>query len=87
MLFRSEVADISKTSVCPLAKVMRKELKDRGIKGVKVVYSKEIPMKPADSAETGKRQIPGSQSFVPPVAGMILAGEVIKHIVGMQGQR
>lgn len=82
-----EVADISKTSVCPLAKVMRKELKDRGIKGVKVVYSKEIPMKPADSAETGKRQIPGSLSFVPPVAGMILAGEVIKHIVGMQGQR
>lgn len=80
-----EVADISKTSVCPLAKVMRKELKDRGIKGVKVVYSKEIPMKPADSAETGKRQIPGSLSFVPPVAGMILAGEVIKHIVGMQG--
>lgn len=82
-----EVADISKTSVCPLAKVMRKELKDHGIKGVKVVYSKEIPMKPADSAETGKRQIPGSLSFVPPVAGMILAGEVIKHIVGMQGQR
>lgn len=82
-----EVADISKTSVCPLAKVMRKELKDRGIKGVKVVYSKEIPMKPADSAETGKRQIPGSLSFVPPVAGMILAREVIKHIVGMQGQR
>ncbi|MBQ9091713.1 MAG: tRNA threonylcarbamoyladenosine dehydratase [Anaerotignum sp.] len=79
-----EVADISKTSVCPLAKVMRKELKDRGIKGVKVVYSKEIPMKPADSSETGKRQIPGSLSFVPPVAGMILAGEVIKHIAGIQ---
>lgn len=79
-----EVADISKTSVCPLAKVMRKELKERGIKGVKVVYSKEIPMKPADSVETGKRQIPGSLSFVPPVAGMILAGEVLKYIAGVQ---
>lgn len=79
-----EVADISKTSVCPLAKVMRKELKDRGIKGVKVVYSKELPMKPADSSETGKRQIPGSLSFVPPVAGMILAGEVLKHIAGVE---
>ena len=76
-----EVADISKTSVCPLAKVMRKELKDRGIKGVKVVYSKEIPMKPADSDETSRRQTPGSLSFVPPVAGMILAGEVIKHMM------
>ena len=76
-----EVVDISKTSVCPLAKVMRKELKDRGIKGVKVVYSKEIPVKPADSDETSRRQTPGSLSFVPPVAGMILAGEVIKHIV------
>lgn len=75
-----EVADISKTSVCPLAKVMRKELKDRKIRGVKVVYSKEIPSKPAESMETGKRQIPGSLSFVPPVAGMILAGEVIRHI-------
>ena len=76
-----EVVDISKTSVCPLAKVMRKELKDRGIKGVKVVYSKEIPVKPADSDETSRRQTPGSISFVPPVAGMILAGEVIKHII------
>lgn len=81
---RFEVADISKTSVCPLAKVMRKELKDRGIKGVKVVYSKEIPAKPADSDETSRRQTPGSLSFVPPVAGMILAGEVIKHIAGIK---
>lgn len=81
---RFEVADISKTSVCPLAKVMRKELKVRGIHGVKVVYSKELPKKPAESQETGKRQIPGSLSFVPPVAGMILAGEVIKHIVGVE---
>jgi len=76
-----EVTDISKTSVCPLAKVMRKELKDRGIRGVKVVYSKEIPVKPADSDETQRRQTPGSLSFVPPVAGMILAGEVIKYII------
>ena len=81
---RFEVVDISKTSVCPLAKVMRKELKNRGISGVKVVYSKELPIKPADSEETGKRQIPGSLSFVPPVAGMILAGEVIRHIVGIE---
>ena len=81
---RFEVADISKTSVCPLAKVMRKELKNRGISGLKVVNSKELPLKPADSQETGKRQIPGSLSFVPPVAGMILAGEVIRHIVGVE---
>ena len=80
---RFEVADISKTSVCPLAKVMRKELKVRGIRGVKVVYSKELPQKPAESQETGKRQIPGSLSFVPPVAGLILAGEVIRHIAGV----
>nr|WP_294582000.1 tRNA threonylcarbamoyladenosine dehydratase [uncultured Anaerotignum sp.] len=80
---RFEVADISKTSVCPLAKVMRKELKVRGIKNVKVVYSKEEPQKPAESTETGKRQIPGSLSFVPPVAGLLLAGEVIRHIAGI----
>ena len=80
---RFEVADISKTSVCPLAKVVRKELKVRGIKNVKVVYSKEEPQKPAESPETGKRQIPGSLSFVPPVAGLLLAGEVIRHIAGV----
>ena len=80
---RFEVTDISKTSVCPLAKVMRKELKVRGIKNVKVVYSKEEPQKPAESPETGKRQIPGSLSFVPPVAGLLLAGEVIRHIAGV----
>lgn len=81
---RFEVADIGKTSVCPLAKVMRKELKDRGIRGVKVVYSKELPQKPGTSSESGKRQIPGSLSFVPSAAGMILAGEVICHIAGIQ---
>ena len=80
---RFEVTDISKTSVCPLAKVMRKELKVRGIKNVKVVYSKEEPQKPAEAPETGKRQIPGSLSFVPPVAGLLLAGEVIRHIAGV----
>lgn len=80
---RFEVTDISKTSVCPLAKVMRKELKVRGIKNVKVVYSKEEPQKPVASTETGKRQIPGSLSFVPPVAGLLLAGEVIRHIAGI----
>ena len=80
---RFEVTDISKTSVCPLAKIMRKELKVRGIKNVKVVYSKEEPQKPAESPETGKRQIPGSLSFVPPVAGLLLAGEVIRNIAGV----
>lgn len=80
---RFEVTDISKTSVCPLAKIMRKELKVRGIKNVKVVYSKEEPQKPAESPETGKRQIPGSLSFVPPVAGLLLGGEVIRHIAGV----
>ena len=81
---RFEVADISKTSVCPLAKVMRKELKDRGIRGVKVVFSKEQPQKPCESLETGKRQTPGSLSFVPPAAGMVLAGEVIRCLVGIK---
>lgn len=81
---RFEVADIAETSVCPLAKIMRKELKERGIRRVKVVYSKEPPLKPAVSAEEGRRQVPGSLSFVPPVAGMILAGEVIKSIAGIE---
>lgn len=91
-----EVADISKTSVCPLAKVMRRELKKRGISHVKVVYSKEEartwvknesshketeqPM----SQENGRKKIPpASIAFVPPVAGMILAGEVVKDICGL----
>ncbi|MBQ2747267.1 MAG: tRNA threonylcarbamoyladenosine dehydratase [Firmicutes bacterium] len=70
------VADIYKTSVCPLAKVMRKELKARGIKKLKVVYSEEVPLKSDD----GERS-PASISFVPPVAGLILAGEVIKDLI------
>jgi len=73
-----EVTDIYKTSVCPLAKVMRKELRARNIKKLKVVYSKEEPIK-LNKAE-GK-QIPGSISFVPSVAGLIIAGEVIKDII------
>lgn len=79
-----EVADISKTSICPLAKVMRKELKNRRITKVKVVYSKELPKTPANSLEQGKRQIPGSVSFVPPVAGMILASEVIRELLDIK---
>lgn len=75
-----EVTDIYKTSVCPLAKVMRKELRAKGIKKLKVVYSKEEPINPFD--ENGKRsKVPGSVSFVPSVAGMIIAGEVIKDII------
>lgn len=81
---RFEVADIAKTSVCPLAKVMRKELRERGISGVKVVYSKEEVRKPLDSSEIGKRQIPGSISFVPSSAGLILAGEVIRFLAGIE---
>ena len=73
-----EVADIYKTQVCPLAKVMRKELKNRGIKKLKVVYSKEEPIK-NDNID-GKR-VPASISFVPSVAGLIIAGEVIKDLI------
>lgn len=72
-----EVVDIYKTSVCPLAKVMRKELRARGIEKLKVVYSKEEPIKPID----GEYKTPASISFVPSVAGLIIAGEVIKDII------
>lgn len=84
-----EITDISKTSVCPLCKVMRKELKARGIYHLKVLYSKE---KPVDTSgrRTGedagnRRSIPGSISFVPPVAGLLIAGEVIRDIIGIEG--
>lgn len=78
-----EVADISKTSVCPLAKVIRQELKRRKIKKVKVVYSKELPIKPALSEEeSSKRQLPGSNAFVPSAVGLIIAGEVIRDLLG-----
>lgn len=73
-----EVADIYQTSVCPLAKVMRRELKKRGIKKLKVVYSKEPPV-------SGSRP-PGSIAFVPAAAGLILAGEVVKDLAGMRSE-
>ncbi|MCR3759935.1 tRNA threonylcarbamoyladenosine dehydratase [Clostridium felsineum] len=92
-----EVTDIYKTSICPLAKVMRHELRKRGVKSLKVLYSKETPLKPkldevitckegcvcsnGSRKCTQKRQIPASISFVPPVAGMIIGGEVIKDIM------
>ena len=97
-----EVADIYETSVCPLAKVMRRELKKRGIKKLKVVYSKEKPIRPEEDLEiscrthcicppgtertcTVRRDIPGSNAFVPSVVGLIIAGEVVKDITGMNG--
>ncbi len=95
-----EVADIYETSVCPLARVMRRELKSRGIKRLKVVYSKEKALTPIDDMAisckencicppgtqrkcTARRQVPGSTAFVPSVAGLIIAGEVIKDITGV----
>ena len=83
-----KIADINKTSICPLAKVMRKELKKRNIKNVKVLYSTEEPIKVDGNLEnrilkenTNKRQVPGSISFVPSVAGLIIAGEIIKDLI------
>ena len=76
-----EIVDIYKTSVCPLAKVMRKELKARGINSLKVVYSKEEPIKLNEIYKKEGRQVPGSISFVPSVAGLIIVGEVIKDII------
>ena len=75
-----EITDISKTSVCPLAKVMRYELKKRNIKNVKVLYSKENPIKRTDCLNENKR-VPASNSFVPSVAGLIIAGEIIKDLI------
>lgn len=85
------VADIYQTSVCPLAKVMRRELKKRGIPKLKVVYSQEQPRKPLNEGgedtvkaeATKKRQIPGSTAFVPSVAGLIIAGEVVRDLTGV----
>ena len=98
-----EVADIYETSVCPLARVMRKELKKRGIEKLKVVYSREPPMTPIDDMAiscrtncicppgtarkcTQRRQVPGSNAFVPPVVGLIIAGEVVKDLTGTGGR-
>ncbi len=75
------VADISKTSGCPLARVMRRELKKRGIDGVKVVYSKEEPKHAQTCENTGKKTV-GSVAFVPSVAGLIVASEVVKDLIG-----
>jgi tRNA A37 threonylcarbamoyladenosine dehydratase len=92
------VADIYATSVCPLARVMRRELRRRGVPALKVVYSRELPMTPLEESEPGcradcvcppgsarrcarRRQIPASNAFVPPVAGLILAGEVVKDLI------
>ena len=85
-----EIADISSTSVCPLCKVMRKELKARGIHGVKVLYSKEKPVD-VSGKETGEEKgsrmsLPGSISFTPPVAGLLIAGEAVREIIGWEGR-
>lgn len=83
-----EVADIYKTSICPLARVMRRELKKRGVKKLKAVYSKEEALTPIltddNNESTARRRIPGSTAFVPSVAGLIIGGEVIKDIVGIK---
>ena len=79
-----QVADISKTTICPLARVMRKELKKRGIHHMKVVFTTEEALKPVgieeEAAAIGKRQIPGSTSYIPGIAGLLLAGEVIQDL-------
>ena len=81
-----QVADISKTTMCPLARVMRKELAKRGIRHLKVVYSQEEAITPTgweeEAAALGKRQIPGSVAFVPGAAGLLLAGEVVRDLAG-----
>ena len=76
-----KIADISKTSVCPLARVMRRELAKRGIKGVKVLYSEERPVKTGVLDEETGKSVPGSVSFVPSVAGLVIASEVIKDLI------
>ncbi len=87
-----EIADIYDTTMCPLAKVMRKELKKRDIDSLKVVYSKEKPVEQAldvtevEEPSDGRRSIPGSTAFCPPVAGLILASEVIKDLTGGFGR-
>lgn len=87
MAFKAE--DISKTSVCPLARVMRRELKKRGVEHLKVVYSEEIARTPlaadpTDTKGTAGRPTPGSMSFVPGAAGLLIAGEIIKDLTGVK---
>ena len=76
-----EVSDIYKTSVCPLAKVMRRELKNRNIKNLKVVYSKEEPINTNILSDDGRKMVPGSNAFTPSVAGLIIASEVVKDLL------
>lgn len=87
---RLELADIADTSVCPLARVMRQSLRKRGIEHLKVVYSREAALKPAPGEvpeeEAGGRLPPGSTSFVPPAAGLIIAGEVIRDLSGFHAR-
>lgn len=89
---RFRVADIYETSVCPLARVMRRELKKRGVKRLKVVYSDEQPLRPIETImeecqsetedkEIGRRAVPGSTAFAPAAAGLLIAGEVVKDLV------
>lgn len=78
---RFQVADLFETSVCPLARVLRSQLKKRGVEKHRVVYSQETPMTPLEDIVDNGRHLPGSLSFVPPVMGMILAGEVIKALI------
>ena len=80
-----QIADISKTSVCPLARIMRKECAKRGIRHLKVLFSTEDPLPtcpdPGEELPEGRRALPGSVAFVPSVAGLIIAGEVIKDLM------
>lgn len=82
-----EIADLSETSVCPLCKVMRREMKARGIPHLKVLYSREQPEdvsgRMPEEAQEGRRAVPGSISFVPPAAGLLIAGEVIRTLAGI----
>ena len=87
-----KVTDVFKTQVCPLAKVMRYELRKRGVNKLKVVYSEEIPIKPKSEYSTevkgtARRPVPGSMAFVPPVAGMIIAGEVVRDILDINNKK
>ncbi len=87
-----EVADIFETSVCPLAKVMRKELKARGVEKLKVVYSKELPFQTVETDEksqhtTKEKRIPSSNAFVPATVGLIMAGEVVKDLTNIRNNK
>ncbi len=93
---RLKIADIYETSVCPLARIMRRELKKRNIKSLKVVYSDEQPVRPSEDScicppeeqqkSTGRRSIPGSTAFVPAAAGLLMAGEIVKDLSDERGQ-